>query len=88
MSKLPQRHRQNRSGITVVNYPQYTSLARSSTAYRQAEESDNRFARISAGYGAGIRIKFNKFSKTNVAFDYAFGTDGSKGLFLNLGEVF
>ena len=40
-----------------------------------SEESDNRFARISAGYGAGIRIKFNKFSKTNVAFDYALWTD-------------
>jgi len=53
-----------------------------------SEQTNNQFARIYAGYGAGIRIKFNKFSKTNVAFDYAFGTDGSKGIFLNLGEVF
>jgi hypothetical protein len=53
-----------------------------------SEESNDQFARVYAGYGAGIRIKFNKFSKTNVAFDYAFGTDGSRGLFLNLGEEF
>ncbi len=51
-------------------------------------ETDGQFARVYAAYGAGIRIKFNKFSKTNVVFDYAFGTDGSRGVFLNLGEVF
>ena len=40
------------------------------------------------GYGAGLRIKFNKHSNTNVAFDYGFGQGGSRGLFMNLGEVF
>ena len=40
------------------------------------------------GYGAGLRIKFNKHSNTSVALDYAFGQGGSKGLFMNLGEVF
>lgn len=40
------------------------------------------------GYGAGLRIKLNKFSNTNIALDYGFGKGGSKGLFLNLGEVF
>jgi hypothetical protein len=53
-----------------------------------SEQGNDQFARIYAGYGAGLRIKFNKFSKTNLVFDYAFGTDGSRGLFLNLGEVF
>lgn len=43
---------------------------------------------ILPGYGAGVRIKFNKHSNTNVAFDYGFGQGGSKGLFMNLGEVF
>jgi hypothetical protein len=38
--------------------------------------------------GAGLRVKFNKFSKTNVAFDYAFGLKGNSGIFVNLGEVF
>ena len=49
---------------------------------------NNHFNGINAGYGAGIRIKINKFSRTNAAFDYAFGTDGTRGIFLNLGEVF
>ena len=40
------------------------------------------------GYGAGIRVKFNKHSNTSVALDYGFGQGGSKGIFMNLGEVF
>lgn len=43
---------------------------------------------IAPGYGAGLRIKLNKFSGTNLAVDYAFGIGGSRGLFVNLGEVF
>jgi hypothetical protein len=43
---------------------------------------------ILPGYGAGLRVKFNKHSNTSVAFDYAFGQGGSRGLFMNLGEVF
>jgi outer membrane protein assembly factor BamA len=48
----------------------------------------NRFEVFWPGAGAGLRIKFNKFSKTNIAIDYGFGLNGSRGLFLNLGEVF
>lgn len=44
--------------------------------------------RINPGYGLGIRIKMNKHSNTNLAIDYGFGVDGSKGFFFNLGEVF
>jgi hypothetical protein len=43
---------------------------------------------IAPGYGAGLRVKLNKFSNTNLGIDYGFGLDGSKGLFVNLGEVF
>ena len=43
---------------------------------------------ISPGAGLGIRMKLNKFSRTNIAIDYAWGTQGSKGFFVNLGEVF
>jgi outer membrane protein assembly factor BamA len=43
---------------------------------------------ISPGAGLGIRIMLNKFSKTNIALDYAWGTQGSSGFFVNLGEVF
>jgi hypothetical protein len=47
-----------------------------------------KFVVISPGAGLGIRIKLNKFSRTNIALDYAWGTQGSKGFFVNLGEVF
>jgi hypothetical protein len=43
---------------------------------------------ISPGAGLGIRIMLNKFSRTNIALDYAWGTMGSSGFFVNLGEVF
>ena len=48
----------------------------------------NRFTRIHPAAGAGLRIKFNKKSNTNVAIDYGIGADGSRGFFVNLGEVF
>lgn len=53
-----------------------------------SEPLNKRFQEIKAGYGAGIRIKLNKHSNTNVAIDYAFGQGGSHGIFMNLGEVF
>lgn len=46
------------------------------------------FDPIEPGYGAGIRIKLNKFSRANLCIDYGWGTGGSKGVAVNLGEVF
>jgi len=43
---------------------------------------------VQPGAGFGLRIKLNKKSNTNIAIDYGFGTQGSKGLFVNIGEVF
>lgn len=43
---------------------------------------------INPAIGAGARIKLNKFSNTNICIDYGIGLGGSKGLFINLGEVF
>ena len=48
----------------------------------------NQLSVIAPGCGAGLRIKLNKYSNTNLCIDYGFGMNGSKGLFLNLGEVF
>jgi outer membrane protein assembly factor BamA len=47
-----------------------------------------RYEVISPGAGLGIRVMLNKFSRTNLALDYAWGTQGSRGFFVNLGEVF
>ena len=49
---------------------------------------ENKFGAIAPAGGAGLRLKFNKHSKTNIAIDYGVGAGGSQGFFLNLGEVF
>jgi outer membrane protein assembly factor BamA len=38
--------------------------------------------------GLGLRIKLNKYSRTNIAIDYGWGREGSRGFFVNLGEAF
>lgn len=43
---------------------------------------------IKPGYGLGIRLKLNKISGANVCVDYGFGNKGSRGFFVNIGEVF
>jgi len=43
---------------------------------------------IQPGFGPGLRIKLNKVSKTNIDIDYGFGREGSRGLFINVGELF
>ncbi|MBA2612928.1 MAG: hypothetical protein H0U95_13225 [Bacteroidetes bacterium] len=48
----------------------------------------NKFTTIAPAAGLGLRIKVNKHSNTNVCIDYGFGLNGSKGIFINLGEVF
>jgi hypothetical protein len=53
-----------------------------------SELKSNRFETIDPGFGAGLRLKFNKFSNTNICIDYGFGIRGSRGFFGNLGEVF
>ena len=44
--------------------------------------------KVQPGYGAGLRIKLNKVSKTNIAIDYGLGNQGSKGVFVTVGEIF
>jgi outer membrane protein assembly factor BamA len=46
------------------------------------------FTKFWPAAGGGLRIKVNKHSNTNIAIDYGIGIDGSKGFFVNLGEVF
>jgi hypothetical protein len=43
---------------------------------------------IQPGYGPGLRIKLNTVSKTNITVDYGFGREGSRGLFIDVGEAF
>jgi hypothetical protein len=64
------------SGVLFVNSQSFT------------ETSNNKFETILPGWGLGLRVKFNKFSRTNLCIDYGFGIHGSHGIFANLGEVF
>jgi hypothetical protein len=48
----------------------------------------NTYQSIAPAVGIGLRTKFNKYSRTNIAIDYGFGQNGSQGIFVNLGEVF
>jgi len=43
---------------------------------------------IAPAMGAGLRLKLNKYSKTNLCIDYGIGIQGSHGVAVNLGEVF
>jgi hypothetical protein len=52
-----------------------------------SELQTNRFEKIAPAAGAGLRLKINKHSNTNVCLDYAYGTN-SHGIFVNLGEMF
>jgi hypothetical protein len=47
-----------------------------------------RFESVAPAAGLGLRIKLNKYSRTNIAVDYGWGRQGSRGFFVNLGEVF
>ena len=53
-----------------------------------SEYPGNDFKRIAPAAGPGIRIKVNKHSNTNLCLDYGIGIYGSRGFFVNLGEVF
>jgi hypothetical protein len=46
------------------------------------------YTSVKPGYGVGLRIKLNKTSGANICLDYGFGNNGSKGFFVNIGEVF
>jgi outer membrane protein assembly factor BamA len=47
-----------------------------------------RFGSPAPAGGLGLRVKLNKYSRTNIAIDYGWGRQGSHGFFVNLGEAF
>ncbi len=52
------------------------------------EPGTSRYEYIQPGYGLGLRLSLNRFSRTNLCVDYGWGAHGSGGFFVNLGEVF
>ncbi|OQP56868.1 hypothetical protein A3860_09805 [Niastella vici] len=53
-----------------------------------SNEISDAFSTYFPGYGLGLRIKLNKHSGANLCIDYGFGQNGSRGFFVNLGEIF
>jgi hypothetical protein len=47
-----------------------------------------KFGQLDFGAGAGMRLKFNKTTDTNLAVDAGWGQDGSVRFFFGLQEVF
>ena len=52
-----------------------------------SEYTSNKFSYWNIAGGAGLRVKFNKISKSNIALDFGFSKD-YWGFYLGLGEVF
>jgi hypothetical protein len=52
-----------------------------------SEPGMEQFSHLHAAGGGGLRIKFNKRSKTNIAIDYG-RSKGYSGVTVNLGETF
>jgi len=52
------------------------------------EQGTRLFQVFQPGGGAGLRVLFNKNTRTNLALDYAWGKFGNGGFFLNLNESF
>lgn len=46
------------------------------------------FEKFQPGYGGGLRVLFNKATRTNLCLDYAWGRYGARGFFLGLNEAF
>lgn len=57
-----------------------------SVASRQMEQE--LFDRFAPGVGLGLRLKVNKHSRTNLAFDIGFGERGNHGIYLGVQEAF
>jgi len=64
-------------------------FANAQTASAQRNFNDiNLGEYIEPGGGFGLRILFNKYTRSNLCIDYGIGTYGAKGIFIGLNEVF
>lgn len=65
----------------------------SGVVFVNTETADNQrgvklFRRWEHGGGAGLRLLFNKYTRSNLCIDYGRGNYGANGLFLGLNEIF
>lgn len=55
---------------------------------QSARSPSTGYGRLAPAGGAGLRLCLSKKSNSYLAVDYAFGIQGSQGVFFNLGDVF
>lgn len=53
-----------------------------------SEPLTNQFAKAKPAAGLGLRLTTSKYTRLNLALDYAIGLNGSSGVFVNFGEFF
>jgi len=70
------------SGVAFANFQTADNQA------RVAARNIRLFEYMEPGGGVGLRLLFNKYSRSNLCIDYGRGNYGSSGLFLGLNEVF
>ena len=58
------------------------------TTISNLDAGENLFDSYAPAGGAGLRVLFNKRSRTNLCVDFAFGKDGAKGLYFALQDAF
>ena len=55
---------------------------------RLSDDATRHAQRWIPGAGIGLRIKLDKHRRSNLAIDYAWGRDGSRGLYFAVNEAF
>jgi outer membrane protein assembly factor BamA len=58
------------------------------TTISNRQAGEQLFDHFAPGGGAGLRLLLNKRSRTNLAFDFGFGENGSRGVYLTVQEAF
>lgn len=74
-------------------YPITSNKLLSGVVFVNAQTGSNRqnihlFDRWNYGEGLGLRLLFNKYTRSNICVDYGIGDYGAKGLFVGINEVF
>ena len=74
-------------------YPITEDKLLSGIAFVNAQTGSNQqnirlFEKWDSGEGAGLRLLFNKYTRSNICMDYGVGNYGAKGLFIALNETF
>jgi hypothetical protein len=58
------------------------------TTVSNRESGEKLFDSVAPSVGGGLRLLLNKRSRTNLCFDFAWGKDGSSGVYLAIQDAF